>query len=566
MKPRRSLLLALLALTCPTVVASQSTEEDEKPWLEPAPESIERWQDMRYGMFIHWGPNCQLGGEIGWSRKGPRRGRAIEGTGTIPMEEYDNLYKTFDPVRFDADEWVQLARDAGMRYMVITSKHHDGFSMFASEHTDYDVMSTPFGRDVVAELAEACRKGGLAFGVYYSPRDWYHPDFATERHERYLEFYLGQLRELASNYGELLVLWFDGFDSPRELWKDAPEESFEMLRGLQPRILLNNRGGLPGDFDTPEQRIRGFDRERPWETCMTLGQQWSWKPDDRMKSLEQCIHTLVRTAGGSGNLLFNVGPMPDGRIEPRQAERLRQEGAWLKPRGEAFYGTRGGPYRPGGWGASTHEGQRIFLHVLDWSGDESLELPLEGFAITGARLLPDGEEVRFEQTDALLRLSVPRARQDAIDTIVELSLEGEAAAIAPIRVENRSGSLAADRPASASNVFRNLAKKYGPGNAFDDDFLTRWATDAGISSCWIQVDLGEAQLIGRALIDEWQPRIQNFIIECRVEGEWRTVHIGRKLGRKAEVRFDAVEADGFRLYVHEASDGPTINEIQLFAR
>lgn len=560
----RPLLLVLSLAAVPVWTSSPATAQESAPWLTAKPESVEHWKDLRYGMFVHWGPNCQKGGEIGWSRKGPRRGRDHGGTGDIPVEVYDNLYKTFDPVEFDANEWVRIAKDAGMKYMVVTSKHHDGFSMFASEQTDYDIRATPFGRDVIEELSAACARGGIEFGVYYSPRDWYHPDFATDRHDRYLEFYLGQLRELATNYGKLLVLWFDGLDSPRELWKDTPTQSFRMLRTLQPDILLNNRGGLPGDFDTPEQRIGAFQPERPWETCMTICRQWSWKPDDRMKSLEECVHTLVRTVGGDGNLLFNVGPMPDGRIEPRQVERLREEGAWLEPRGEAFYATRGGPFRPGKWGVSTHAKNRVFLHVLDWSDEEELELPPIGPKVVEARLLPGGEEVDWEQSDDVLRVTVPAANRDELDTIVVLTLDGDAAKIPPVAVVHRSGSLAYGKPAGASNVFREMAE-YAPGRAFDDDDSTRWATDAGTSACWIEVDLEEERSVGRIVIDQYEPRIEEYELQLRRGGEWVTFHRGSKLEKKATIRFEPVAARRFRLNVLKASEGPTIYEIQLMA-
>ncbi len=404
-----------------------------KAYMHAPPEAIESWKDKRFGMFVHWGPVSLKGTEIGWSRKGPRRGRARGGTGSIPMEEYDNLYKQFDPVEFDADEWVKIAQDAGMQYLVFTSKHHDGFSNFDSAHTDYDITNpdSPYGKDICKQLADACHRHGLGLGWYYSPRDWYHPDFATERHDRYLEFYMGQLRELCTDYGELDILWFDGLDSPRELWKDIPEQSYVMIRKLQPDIVLNNRGGLPGDFDTPEQRIGGFNRERPWETCMTICRQWAWKPNDEMKSFEQCIRTLVSTAGGDGNLLFNVGPMPDGRIEPRQVERLAEMGAWLREHGESIYETRGGPFYPGAWGASTHRGKTVYLHVFDW-GDGELVLPGLNRKIVSSAVQGGGEST-VVQTDKVITISVPEADRDPVDTVVVLTLDGPVAEMAKLK-------------------------------------------------------------------------------------------------------------------------------------
>jgi alpha-L-fucosidase len=467
---------------------------DEPAYLQARPELIRQWQDKRFGMFIHWGPVSLKGTEIGWSRTGPRRGRSRSETGNIPMEEYDNLYKTFNPVKFNADEWAQIAKDAGMKYMVFTSKHHDGFSMFDTRQTDYKITSkdSPYGKDVCKQLADACRWHGLGLGWYYSPRDWYHPDFATKNHQKYLEFYMNQLRELCTNYGKVDILWFDGLDSPRKLWGDTPVESYKMLRTLQPDIILNNRGGLPGDFHTPEQRVGGFNRERPWETCMTICRQWAWKPNDQMKSLEQCIQILVQTAGGDGNLLLNVGPMPDGRIEPRQVERLKEMGAWLKEHGQSIYSTRGGPFKPGNWGASTYKGNTIYIHVLNWPED-TLTLPPIPKKIVASSVMTGGA-VTVRQTKQAIEISVPKAYRRELDTIIVLELDGPANKISPRAL--LSDSLTAEKKAKASNTFQNMST-HGPAKAVDDDPATRWATDTGTKQAWLEVDLGKPTTFNR---------------------------------------------------------------------
>jgi alpha-L-fucosidase len=378
------------------------------------------WTDARFGLFVHWGPVSLKGTEISWSRGGERRGTG--GTGEIPVEVYDDLYKQFNPVNFDADEWIKIAKQAGMKYLVFTTKHHDGFVNFDSKLTDYKITSpeSPFGRDIVDELAKACHESGLRLGFYYSPPDWHHPDYRTENHPRYIEYLHGQLRELCTNYGTVDIIWFDGLGGKAEDW-DA-ENLFRIIRRLQPDVIINNRCGLPGDFDTPEQVIGKFQTNRPWETCMTLGRQWAWKPDDEMKSLKQCIQTLVRVASGDGNFLFNVGPMPDGRIEPRQAERLREMGQWLKKYGRSIYGTRGGPFKPGPWGASTCKGNRIYLHILDRES-ESIKLPPIPKRITGHSVLTGGKAA-VSQTEQKVEISIPQNYRQEIDTIVELKLGG----------------------------------------------------------------------------------------------------------------------------------------------
>lgn len=404
-----------------------------------ATERIAWWQAARFGLFIHWGPVSLVGTEIGWSRGGERRGlRFNVPPGPVPVEVYDNLYKEFNPVHFDAAAWVEIAQDAGMRYLVFTSKHHDGFVNFDSALTDYKITSplSPFGRDIVGELAAACHAAGLPFGCYYSPPDWRHPDYRNEHHARYLDYFHKQVAELCSNYGELAVLWFDGLEenfmdaaevaryrdqerfASAQIW--GSEALFAEIRRLQPNILINNRCGMRADFDTPEQMIGAYQTARAWESCITMGDQWAWKPDDNIKSVEQCLQTLIRVAGGDGNLLFNVGPMPDGRIEPRQVERLRAMGAWLRHYGESIYGTRGGPFKPGAWGVSTHNDQSIYLHILDWP-TEPLTLPPLAQTINGSQALTGGQAI-VQQNAQGVTVTVAPADRHAIDTIVRLAV------------------------------------------------------------------------------------------------------------------------------------------------
>jgi alpha-L-fucosidase len=392
------------------------------------PEAIEAWRDMRFGMFIHWGPVSLKGTEIGWSR----------GT-QIPIEEYDNLYKQFNPVRFSAGEWVNVAKEAGMKYMVFTTKHHDGFCMWDTKQTDYNIMQSPFHRDVVAELAAACKKESTAFGTYYSTCDWHHPNFPgggakgdvpnpDADIERYTEYMKAQTTELIKDYGPLSTLWFD---MPQHFDERRGQSIIDLLRRLQPDILFNNRSGAPGDYDTPEQKIGGFNMMRPWETCMTICRQWAWKPDDEMKSLKQCIQTLVQTAGGDGNLLFNVGPMPTGEIEPRQVERLKEMGGWLARYGVSIYGTRGGPFQPGEYGVSTRKGNTIYLHLMNWKED-SLTLPAVPFRIINSTVLTGGE-VKVKQNSNRTNLSLSSTGSDNLDTIVALEMDGPAIEIEPLQ-------------------------------------------------------------------------------------------------------------------------------------
>ncbi|MGQ9760462.1 MAG: alpha-L-fucosidase [Thermogutta sp.] len=557
-------------------LGSSAAEETDVPWTAP-PEALAKWQAMRFGLFIHWGPVSLKGTEIGWSRGNQ-----------VPVEEYDNLYKQFNPVNFNADEWVAVAKESGMKYLVITSKHHDGFCIWDSEYTDYDIMSTPFKRDILKELSEACRRQGIVFCTYHSICDWYHPDYPlgspggrtqkpNPNMERYVQYLHNQTAEIIRKYGPLGVMWFDGeWEQP---WTHAYGLAlYRHIRSLQPDILINNRvdkgrrgmegategPDFVGDFDTPEQRVGTFNRDRPWETCMTICRQWAWKPNDELKSLPQCLQILLRTVGGDGNLLLNVGPMPDGQIEPRQVERLKEIGAWLKKYGDGVYGTRGGPFKPGVWGASTCKDRFIYLFIFAWPKEGGLVLPPISQKILKAEALSGGE-VTVDQTNTQVVVNVSAGDRDPLITVIRLTVDGNAFDIPPVAVPALSGSLSAGRPAKASNVFQKQVNRYGPQMAVDEDSETRWATDAGTQSAWLEVDLGRPCTIDRAVIEEaYAPRIQEFQIEVARGEEWVPCFHGKTVGERAEFRFSPVTGQRFRLNILKASEGPTIWEFQLF--
>ena len=303
-----------------------------------------------------------------------------------------------------------------MKYMLLTAKHGDGFLLWDSKVDGYNIGATPFHRDVCAELAEAAHKQHEKLGWYFSPMDWRDPDCRSANNDRFVSKIQAELRELLSNYGKIAVLWFDSDGRPT-MWD--PTNTYALVHQFQPEILINNRlemstsdqwlhqGHLnPNeDFYTPEQHIGAYDDQTPWETCMTLGTQWSWKPDDKIKPAGEVIRILAQCAGGDGNLLLDVGPMPDGRIEPRQVDVLKQVGVWLDRNGESIYGTRGGPWKPTTAIASTRIGKMIYLHILRGHGDE-IELPDINGKIESAQLL-NGGKVNFVQRDRKLVLTVP---------------------------------------------------------------------------------------------------------------------------------------------------------------
>ncbi len=428
------LIATFLLLSNPAAAQNLKGGGEANPNLLTNRESLEKWRELRFGMFIHWGPVTLRGTEIGWSR-----GKEVS------FEDYDHLYQEFNPVLFDASAWVRTAKEAGMKYLILVTKHHDGFTLWHSSLTDYDIEATPFKRDIVKEIADECRRQGILFGTYYSILDWHHPDYpikftggvqkAGGDMPRYVDYMKGQLKELITRYGTR-ILWFDGeWEQPwtHEMGMDL----YAWARKIDNGLLINNRvdkgregmegkslsDRFAGDFETPEQRVGSYNVETPWETCMTIGNQWSWKPNDKLKSLRDCIQTLVRTAGGDGNLLLNVSPMLDGRMEQRQIDRLREIGQWLSTYGETIYRTRGGPVPPQDWGVTTHRGERVFVHILNRKGSVVL-IPGMTRKVIAARRFIDKSAVSFEQDGRGLRIQLPDADHSP-DFVIELQLASD---------------------------------------------------------------------------------------------------------------------------------------------
>jgi alpha-L-fucosidase len=394
------------------------------------------WREARFGMFIHWGLYAVPAGE--WKgQKTKGAGEWIMHDMKISVQEYETLVGQFNPRNFDARRWVQIAKDAGMKYIVITSKHHDGFSLFDSKVSDYDVMATPFHRDTMKELSQAARKEGIQICWYHSILDWHHPDAHGDRFALYRENYLKpQLKELLSNYGRIGVLWFDG-EWIKEWTEDQGHDLYAFCRSIQGDLIVNNRVGkgragmtglskspsAAGDFGTPEQQVPsngpgGAD----WESCMTMNDTWGFKTSDsNWKSSQQLIRTLIDIASKGGNYLLNVGPTAQGEIPQPSIERLHDMGQWLKTNGEAIYGTTASPFSRYSFdGRCTVKGNRLFVHVFNW--------PAEGIRIVGlktpvrsAEFLGSDQPVRIDMSASGLTIQPP-AHIDPVATVVALDL------------------------------------------------------------------------------------------------------------------------------------------------
>jgi alpha-L-fucosidase len=406
----------------------------------PPPETPQqKWfRDARFGMFIHWGVYSVLGD-----------GEWVMNNRQIPIAEYEKLPAQFNPTEFDAAEWVALAKAAGVRYITITSKHHDGFAMFATKQSDWNIVDrTPYKKDPLKMLADECHKQGIKLFFYYSQLDWHHPDYyplGRTGHTagrppggdwyKYLDYMDAQLTELLTNYGPIGGIWFDGWwDKPQADWR--LEKTYALIHRLQPAALIgsnHHQKPFPGeDFqmfekDLPGHSTQEFNKESevgslPLETCDTINNSWGYnKNDQNFKSPTQLIHYLVRAAGYDSNFLLNVGPMPNGKIQPEFVERLKAIGAWLGKNGESIYGTRGGPITPRPWGVTTQKGDTIYVHILDWQ-DPALLLPKLGKPVASAAMLGTGDNVEVVEADYGTVLKLPASAKDPVDNIVVLKM------------------------------------------------------------------------------------------------------------------------------------------------
>lgn len=378
-----------------------------------------KWfKEARFGMFIHWGLYSQLG-----------RHEWVMNRERIPIEEYEKLADTWHPRPNVAREWARLAKEAGMRYMVMTTKHHEGFCLFDSKLTDYTAVKKGPGRDLVAEYVEAARAEGLRVGFYYSLMDWHHPDgarckFNEAARRRFVDYIHGQVKELCTNYGKVDILWYDvNWPLTPEEWE--AEKMNAMVRSLQPDIIINDRSGLPEDFGTPEQHITPAKEGRAWEACMTFNESWGYTPiDTNYKSAWTVISMLRQVAAGGGNLLLNIGPAPDGSVPEPCIRALREVGEWLKKYGASIYDASDPMEQE--WmitGGFTRKGNIVYFHCNRWPGNQ---LAIGGLRnkVLRARFM-SGDDIRFTQEkDRLVLYDLPTLPPEPLDTVIELEVEG----------------------------------------------------------------------------------------------------------------------------------------------
>lgn len=550
----------VLILSCST--ATQK-EGDSKSKMDDDLR-MEWWREAKFGLFIHWGVYAVPAGKYG---DNTNHGEWIMHRASIPSAEYKEYASQFNPVKYDPAAWVQVAKEAGMKYIVITSKHHDGFALYPSDVTDWDVVdATPFGKDLLGPLVDEAQKAGLKMGFYYSQaQDWNHPGGAKSRFEEgdgwdeahkgdfdaYLEgIALPQAKEILSRY-PLDILWWD---TPTWMNEERTRPFVEAL-SVRPDIITNNRLGIDGDTKTPEQFVPVTGHEGDWETCMTMNRHWGYNAyDDEWKSSEELIHKLIEICSKGGNFLLNVGPTAEGEFPEPCIERLQDMGAWLKVNGEAIYGTTAGPFSYLSWGAATRKGDLLYLHVTDWPDNGKLNVPITS-KTAGAALLINQDKALSVSTEAeRIVIKLPEEAPDPVATVVILKL-AEEPEVMPLASGGKillASSEHPDHPAS---------------HAADGTGHDIWEADTtGIS--YLEFDLQEPTWIHATGLDEpdrWPRYRQTIHMEAETDQGWMEVFSAKTNGHGLVKKFDPIQTRHVRLYVERAEGPPAIAEWQLYA-
>jgi alpha-L-fucosidase len=588
-------LLPLLTLAN----AAETPRAHPKPptYQDTAQKKAERMQwfnDARFGMFIHWGLYSQLGGE--WKDQHVTGGAEwIQKYLEIPSSQYSPLAKTFDAPDFDADTWVKAIASAGIKYLCITTKHHDGFCMWPTKlNDDWNIAATPFKRDPLKEISEACKRYGVTFCIYHSILDWHHPDWpgrpafndyakGTPDKEKFRTYLYGQLEELFTNYGPIGMIWLDGSWDRQHWTSDDGKLLEDHLRKLQPSVVINNRSGhLPpqpkldihientysytfaGDYISPEGEVPstglpGID----WETCQTmqLPNNWGYSRITGFRTYTDLLRQLIDVASKGGNLLLNIGPTGTGMIPPQALGCLEKFGAWMKVNGEAIHGTTASPFTQLPFdGRCTRKNSRLYLHVFKWPDNGSILVPADN-RLKHAWLLgsPD-QPLATRTTGNGIEITVPKDAPDPVASVIAIEIEGE---LKPLKA-----------PGLVSKGIRPGVSSFWPGREAqldakfitDGDPNTMWAAAETARTATVTLDLpDDCEVAAIVLSDAPYSRTREFDVEARTADGWRKIASGSTIGAGLRLPLSGLRTAALRLNIRKASDTPTLAEFQVFA-
>ena len=538
----------------PALTVKEMAEPLRYPFANETPAQREArfawWREAKFGMFIHWGLYAiPANGE--WHMRKTKKSFA----------EYSRYAEQFNPVKFDADQWMAIAQDAGMKYLVITAKHHDGFAMFDSKASDYNIVkATPFKRDPLKDLSVAAPKHGIKFGVYYSfLADWGHPGgqagaphWDPAHQDGDIDEYINkiavpQVKELLENYGPIGEFWFDN-DGSKGMTTARANRYFDLFK-VQPQIVINPRL-VQGDFETQEQRITPLRPLGPWEACLTLNGNWGYRTVTA-KPTPVLIQKMVDVWGKGGNVLMNIGPKPDGELPADSVERLRDIGAWMRINGESIYGSTEGPFAYVPWGRATRKGTTVYLHVFHWPADGVLSVPLTTPVKRAYLLAARDQALATSVKDDRLLIQLPATAPDASDSVIAVELTA---------VPPRQESLALNKPVTTDSGAETVAL------AVDNNPATQWRLAKGATSANLTVDLQRPQAITALRVGHPQySNITAFTLEY-LDGEtWKTVFADVNMAPDEYVKtFPAVTAQHVRLRFTEASGDLKVGSFELF--
>jgi alpha-L-fucosidase len=560
-------LLLSISMVLVLMMACSKTPKNKAEVVAPSAddERMAWWREAKFGLFIHWGVYAVPAGKYG---DNANYGEWIMHSAKIPSAEYKEYASNFNPVKYDPEAWVKVAREAGMRYIVITSKHHDGFALYPSDVTDWDVVdATPYGKDLLGPLVDEAKKAGLKMGFYYSQaQDWNHPGGAKSRFQEgdgwdeahkgdfdvYLEnIALPQAKELLSRY-PLDIFWWD---TPTWMNEERTRPFVEALK-VRPDIITNNRLGVEGDTKTPEQFVPVTGHEGDWETCMTMNRHWGYNAyDDDWKSSEELIHKLIEICSKGGNFLLNVGPTAQGEFPQPCIERLQDMGAWLKVNGEAIYGTTAGPFNYLSWGAATRKGDLLYLNVTDWPENGKLHVPLSSEVVSATLLVQPDEKLSIKAERERIIINVPVEAPDPVASVIILKLDEEPMAM-PLASKGKSITASSEQP------------DHPASNAVDGSGHHIWESADTTEESYLEFDLGELTWIQAAGLDEpdrWPRYKQNVRMEAETDNGWTEIFSAKTNGHGLVKKFDPVQAKSVRMYIERAEGPPGIAEWQLYS-
>ncbi len=603
LKPVKIILLLLISIffyQC-SDHPRKTVTDSEDPATSERIAALKKFRDLKYGALVSFSPATLVGKEFSFSRNM-----------TVPVGIYDSLYRNFNPTEFDAEEWVRMFKDVGFRYIVFVTKHHDGFSLWDTKVSDYNIMHSPFARDIVKEITTACKKLDMPLVLYYSIADFYQPDCEPYPYDlfggnyggpgyllpegkkpdynRYIDYMKSQLKELTNNYGPVLGWWFDG--GWQSTWTtERGKDLVNYMHELQPDALLNQRIEaayndsvyIPTWFTSDKKRLTDFavleldmprfNRDIAWEyTQPANGRSYSWTPG-AYAEINNWISYIVKSACGDGNFILGISPPSNGRFEPMLVDKMKQMNTWLKQYGESIFETRGGPYKRTDLYGSTCKDKTIYLHVFKTDTGRIVIPPLP-HKIANYSLL-NGGRIDLEQTDKTISFKIGRYDFQTPTTIVKLELDGNAEEIQPI------GEMPVNRNAVISSSNKEQA---GARNTADGNMSTYWKAEGNNQQPWIEYDLGKEYPISRAILFEGEyeaqySNIRSFSIQVKTGGVWKTIKEVKSWGPGTnvfnawpisifhpEIRFDTITARYVRLLVTGYTGDPVIHEVEIYER